>query len=140
VPESSADRPLLFPEEPFTEDDVAIAAEALWQDLRGDHPGVGPHPTPGCFHDARVMLKALAARSRLLPASAEHHEEEWGVWASSSPGIPAGVGAEVFDTEREASRYAADLLSAGWAEARVVRRTSVVGAWVEVKESTDDEH
>jgi len=69
MPDLSADRPLLLPEEikGFTEEDVELVARAF--DPNGELE-------PANLADARTALAALAAAGRLLPASAEHREEE----------------------------------------------------------------
>lgn len=124
----SADRPLLHPEkiQTFTDEDVRLVAKAIGADywIPSDRSAA-----------ARDVLAALAAAGRLLPPSAEHREE-WGLWLSGSPSVPAGVAwDQIFDSEEEAREQAAFLLGVGWTVARPVRRNVWAGPWVEVDRS-----
>lgn len=125
MPDLSADRPLLLPEEPFTEEDFDLVRTAL------DKVGrFGEIATRSAI--AEAVLTALAAAGRLLPPDAEHREE-WSLWLSGSPGVAAGVAwDQTFDSEEEAREQAASFLGHGWTVAKPVRCDVWAGPWVEV--------
>jgi hypothetical protein len=52
----------------FTDADVQLVAEAMWQKLKDtDFPNLSGPPTAACFEDARAVLTALAGAGRLAP-------------------------------------------------------------------------
>jgi hypothetical protein len=145
MPDPSADRPLLLPEEPFTEEDVDLLDHAL---VAADcvHGAIGPGHvgcTLACSRCiARKALAALAAAGRLLPASAEHREE-WTYTATIGNVDRHGEdNAEAYETREDAvaqiafTRQHYPALSV--TDVRYVRRDVFTGPWTEVDGSTAD--
>jgi hypothetical protein len=45
----------------ISDEDVKIAALALWNQLREDFPKIGDEPTRQCYEDGRAVIEALVA-------------------------------------------------------------------------------
>src|SRR3954469_6429078 len=108
----------------FTDADVQLVAEAVWQKLKDtDFPNLSGPPTAACFEDARAILTALADAGRLTPPAAEV-VEEWTYGEEDEDGVfQPKFWDHIFDTRGEA-----EALRRG--NARIARREVVAGPWV----------
>lgn len=59
----------------YTEDDVQLAAQAIWDGCKKDFENLTDPPTSTVFEDARSVVERLAKAGRLMPADAG---TEWG--------------------------------------------------------------
>lgn len=125
MPDFSADRPPVLPEEPFTKEDIDAVRFAI-ADARFDD---------GSTEQAVAVLKVLAARSRLLAPSAEHREEIGVRVDVAHPARKEKAGTIMTHFPRENALRAHEIWD-GWT---VVRRTKIdwAGPWVEVDRSTE---
>ena len=138
MPDPSADRPLLLPEEPFTEEDVSIVEGALTDWLQDCCIDGGALSYDG---GVRRALTALAAAGRLLPADADR-DEEWTVrYTMNGDPKPPEWGGHVFSDRDEAELHIAtwrrvypDLT---YTDVHYLQRDLFTGPWVEVDRSPD---
>lgn len=135
MPDPSAVRPLLLPKKIFTEEDVAELAEFLC--------GIdNDYVCKDCTDQAHNALSYLADAGRLLPASAEHREEEFTVeYVHPMDREYRRQRMEpCMRTLGEVVEYAAGLRTVGYTDVKLYRRSRAVaaGPWVEVDGSQPD--